>query len=781
MKMKPSRSIGLLLGGTIALSALSTSRSADDSLPLTDAGSKGKISPKQESVPYWPEAPKAPAVAPNVILIMLDDVAFGDTSVMGGSAQTPVIEKLAAQGLLYNRFHVCPMSSPTRASLLTGRNPHQVGFGNISELAAGFPGYTSVFPKAAAPMAEVLRQNGYSTAAFGKWHNTPVWEISPTGPFDRWPTGQGFEYFYGFMGGAISQWHPRLYRNTVAVEPPATPQQGYHLTTDLANEAIRWLHQHEATAMDKPFFLYFATGAVHAPLHVGKEWIKKYRGKFDQGWDKLREETLARQKKLGVIPADTKLTPRPAELPAWDSLSAEQKQLMARQAEVYAGFLEHTDYEVGRVLRAIQDEGKSDNTLILCIVGDNGASGEGGLSGFEGGGPYGNSDSASMTARLQHVDELGSELFANAYSAAWAWGMDSPFQWMKQVASHFGGIRNPLIVSWPARIKARGEIRSQFAHVVDIAPTLYELAGIRFPDMVNGVKQIPLEGKSLAYTFNNPKAPSARTLQYFEMLGSRGIYKDGWWAGVRNRPPWNPTRLSEGLNEYPWELYDLSKDFSQAENLAAKYPEKLKKMKDAFDKEARRNQVYPLAPEWNVGRPSPVKGKNTITYYSGVNRLTGWVAPDLNSRLQKIVAVLNLPDAQTEGVILAYGGRWNGFSIYVKDGHVVCESDGFNPSHQKLVSSEPLPTGKVEVVFKIEMDASDRQEPGPFATLGTIGCLGRLFINGKPAGEARFMSLGSLGWETMDIGSDTGTPVSDAYTVPFAFTGQIEKVTLELQ
>ncbi len=530
--MKTYRSMSLLLGGTMALSTFSTCWSADDPLPK-----------REESVPSWPEAAKAPDGAPNVILILLDDVAFGDTSLMGGSAQTPVIEKLAAQGLLYNRFHVCPMSSPTRASLLTGRNHHQVGFGNISELSAGFPGYNSVFPKAAAPMAEVLRQNGYSTAAFGKWHNTPTWEISPTGPFDRWPTGQGFEYFYGFMGGAISQWQPRLYRNTVAVEPPATPQQGYHLTTDLANEAIRWLHQHEATAADKPFFLYFATGAVHAPLHVAKEWIDKYRGKFDQGWDKLREETFARQKKLGVIPADAELTPRPSELPAWDSLSAEQKKLMARQAEVYAGFLEHTDYEVGRVLQAIKDEGKADNTLVLYIVGDNGASAEGALTGYENGGPYGNSNSADVATRLQYADEFGSELFANAYSAAWAWGMSSPLQWMKQVASHLGGTRDPLIVSWPARIKAKGEIRSQFAHVVDIAPTIYELAGIRFPDTVNGVKQIPLEGKSFAYTFDNPQAPSAMTLQYFEMLGSRGIYKDGWWAGARNRLPWNLMRV----------------------------------------------------------------------------------------------------------------------------------------------------------------------------------------------------------------------------------------------
>ncbi len=768
--MKPFRSMGLLLGGTMAMGGFSAGLPADDPAPK-----------REEPIPSWPEAAKAPAAAPNVVLILLDDVGFGETSLMGGLIQVPVMEKLAAQGLLYNRFHVCPMSSPTRASLLTGRNHHQVGFGNISELAAGFPGYNSLFPKEAAPIAEVLRQNGYSTAAFGKWHNTPVWEINPAGPFDRHPTGQGFEYFYGFLGGATSQWQPRLWRNNVPVEPPATPQKGYHLTTDLANDAIRWLHQHEAGAADKPFFLYFATGAAHAPLHVAKEWIDKYKGKFDQGWDKLREKTFARQKKLGVIPSDTELTIRQPDLLAWDSLSADQKKLMARQAEVYAGFLEHTDYEVGRVLQAIRDEGESDNTLVLYIVGDNGASGEGALTGFENGGPYGFSSLTDASTRLMYADEFGSEVFANAYAAAWAWGMNSPFQWMKQVASHFGAVRNPLIVSWPARIKAKGEIRSQFSHVVDVAPTIYELAGIRFPDTVNGVKQMPLEGKSFAYSFDDPKAPDIRTLQYFEMLGSRGIYKDGWWAGVRNRLPWELHHLAEGLDAYPWELYDLTKDFSQARNLAVKYPEKLKELQDAFDSEARRNQVYPLVPVWSVGRPFPFAGKKTVTYNSGVSRLSALIAPDLNSQMRKIVAVVHLPKAETEGVILANGGRWNGFSIYVKDGHVVCESDGFTPTHRKLVSSEVLPAGRVEIVFELEKNPWAQKDGGPISAPSEDGRLGRLYINGKPAGENRFISFGSLAHETLDIGIDTGTPVSDAYSVPFAFTGQIEKVTVELQ
>jgi arylsulfatase len=774
--------MGWLLGGALTLGSFTAGCSGHEALPRPDADFKGKIAPKREdSVPYWPEAAKAAANAPNVVLILLDDVGFGETSLMGGSIQTPVLEKLAAQGLLYNRFHVCAMSSPTRASLLTGRNSHQVGFGTIAELSAGYPGYNSVWPKSVVSLPAVLRQNGYSTAAFGKWHDTPVWEIGPAGPFDHWPTGLGFEYFYGFIGGATSQWHPRLYRNTVAVEPPATPQQGYHLTTDLANEAVHWLHQHDATASDKPFFLYFATGAAHSPHHVPKEWIAKYKGKFDQGWDKLREETFARQKKLGIIPADAENTPRPAALPAWDSLSADQKKLMARQAEVYAGFLAHADYEVGRVLQAIQDEGKRDNTLVLYIVGDNGASGEGGLDGYENGGPYGNSSTADVATRLRYADEFGSELFTNHYSAAWAWGMNPPFQWMKQVASHLGATRNPLIVSWPARIKSKG-IRSQFAHVNDIAPTIYEVAGIRFPDSVNGVKQLPLEGKSFAATFDNPQAPSARTVQYFEILGNRGIYKDGWWAGARNRLPWDLAHVYDGVADNPWELYDLAHDYSQAHDLAAKNPDKLKEMQAAFDSEARRNQVYPLVPVMGQGRPSLINGKKVFTYYPGVTRLTAGVAPDLSGRSQRIVAALNIPDQGAEGAIVAQGGRWGGFALYVKGGRLVCETDGFNPTHQKITSSQPLPKGKVEVAFEFTTDSEGRKAArSPISTSGDNGGMGRLFINGKAVGEAHFTKFGPFSWETLDFGNDNGSPVSDAYAVPFAFTGEIEKVTVELK
>jgi arylsulfatase len=660
--MKTLRTVGLALGATLALNTFALAYAADDSLPKPDAGFKGKIAVKrEESVPDWPPTAQAPTGAPNIVLILLDDVGFGATSALGGPVKTPEIEKLAASGLIYNRFHVNALCSPTRGALLSGRNNHEIGFAAVTDLAAGYPGHNSVWPKSGVSIAEVLRENGYSTAAFGKWHNTPMWEVSPVGPFDRWPTSLGFEYYYGFMAGATSQWEPRLYRNTVPVEAPAKPEQGYHLTTDLTNDAIHWIHEHDAIVPDKPFFVYFATGATHAPHHTPKEWIAQYKGQFDQGWDNLREETFARQKKLGVIPADAELTPRPQELPAWDSLTPQQKKLLAHQMEVYAGFLAQTDYEVGRLLKAIKDEGKSDNTLVLYIVGDNGASGEGGLEGSESGGPYGSSRWADVNTRLKYSDELGSETFSNHYAAAWAWGLDAPFQWTKQVASHLGGTRDPLIVSWPAQIKHGGEIRSQFGHVIDIAPTIYEVTGIQFPETVNGVKQIPLEGQSLAYSFDHPEAADRHTLQYFEMIGNQGIYKDGWWAGRRNRLPWELSKIGEGLADRPWELYDLNHDYSQAHNLADKYPEKLKELQAVFDSEAWRNHVYPLVPVAGEGRPSPATGKRSFTYRQDAAYIGYGVAPNLSGQSQRIVAELEVPASGAEGVIISDGGRYGGF------------------------------------------------------------------------------------------------------------------------
>jgi arylsulfatase len=778
---RKSKTLGILLSGALTMGSLAPAWAEDGKLPQPEAEFKGKISPRQEeSVASWPAATQAPTGAPNVVLILLDDVGFGAASVFGGPVKTPALEQLASSGLRYNRFHVNSLCSPTRASLLTGRNNHEVGFGTIAEGASGFPGYNSVIPKSAATVAEVLRENGYSTAAFGKWHNTPVWEVSPDGPFDRWPTGFGFEYFYGFMGWGTSQWEPTLYRNTTPVDAPAKPKNGYNLNTDLANDSIHWLHEHNSIAPDKPFFVYLATGATHEPLHVSKEWIAKYKGQFDQGWDKLREETFAREKKLGVIPADAELTVRPAELPAWDSLSANQKKLLARQMEVYAAFLAQTDYEVGRVLQAIRDEGKADNTLVLYVVGDNGASGEGGLEGRE------LSVQQTVDERLKRLDEIGSEAFNNHYSSAWAWSMNTPFQWMKQVSSHLGGTRDPLIVSWPARIKDAGAVRSQFGHVTDVAPTIYEAAGIKFPESVNGVSQIPLEGKSLAYSFDDPNAPSRRTLQYFEMLGNRGIYKDGWWAGARNLLPWEvfTKNYQQDLSKSKWELYDLTQDYSQAHDLAAKYPEKLKELQDVFDAEARRNQVYPLVPTTGEGRPSPAAGKTTFTYYAN-SRFGQGVVPNLNGHSQRIAAELEIPEKGAEGVVIADGGRYGGFTLYVKDGKLAYEANAKGYFHEQVVSSELLPTGKVQVAFEFARETPpDAKADGVAFGKGSLAKgVGRLFVNGTKVGEAQLSHFGSFDGsttESLDIGSDSGSPVSDKYASPFTFTGKIDKVTVDL-
>ena len=565
-----------------------------DVLPIPEPAFKGRIGiSAKDSKPDWPKPVTAPKGAPNIVLIMLDDIGFGDTSTFGGPAQTPALDKLAAEGLRYNTFHTTSICSPTRAALLSGRNHHRVGFGDITQTASGYPGYNAFWKKNSASIAEILYQNGYRTTAFGKWHNVPSKESKPSGPYERWPTGLGFEYFYGFMGGQVSQWEPTgLYRNTTPVDPPATAAQGYHLTTDLTDDAIRWLNTHESLSPDQPYLLYFAPGAVHEPHHAPKQWIDRYRGKFDRGWDKIREEIFARQKKLGVIPASTKLTQRPKAIPAWDSLSSDQKKLYARQMEVYAGFVAHTDAEVGRLLEKVRSGPDADNTLIIYIVGDNGAAGQMGLDGgFVG-------KLTTVQEQLQHIDDLGSEKVArNFYSAGWAWVGSTPFQGWKRIASHLGGTRNPLIISWPAHIKDKGGLRSQFTYVTDVAATIYDVTGIPFPSSVNGTPQQPLDGVSFAHTFNNVDAISHHYVQYFEVRGYRAIYKDGWVAAARHRTPWDWWDKNEKNDNYQddrWELYHVATDFSQAHDVAAQYPEKLKALRTLFHQEASRNNVYPL-------------------------------------------------------------------------------------------------------------------------------------------------------------------------------------------
>jgi arylsulfatase len=767
----------VLLVGTVAWLGVTGSAKALEVLPKPAKPFKGTIDvSRDKSVPDWPEGPKARSKAPNVVLIMLDDVGFSAATTFGGVAQTPTLEKLAADGLKYNAFHVTALCSPSRAALLTGRNHHQVGHGRVADDAGGYPGYNSVWNKDTVSVAEVLRQNGYSTAAFGKWHNTPTWEISPVGPFDRWPTSLGFEYFYGFLAGFDNQYEPRLYRDTTPVEVTKTPEQGYHLTTDLADDSIRWLHQHDAVAPEKPFFLYLAPSATHWPHHAPQEWIAQYKGKFDQGWDKLRDENFARQKQLGVIPADAALTPRPPELPAWDSLSAGQKQLLSREAEVAAATLAHTDHEIGRVLDAIRIEGQEENTLVFYIVGDNGAAIAGDLEGW---GILGvDGKPVSLDERIRRADELGSTRHSNLYSGGWAWAENSPFQYGKGMAAYLGGARNPLVVSWPARIKDKGGLRTQFSHLNDIAPTLFEVAGITFPDEVNGVSQKPLEGVSLAYSFDDAKASTRHRRQYFEMVGQRAIYQDGWWAGSRFQRAggfWNTLPL--GFHD--WELYNLDQDYSQSRNVASEHPQKVKALEALFDEEARRNMVFPLAP-YSKGRPSPADGKTSFTYRDGVARVPSWVLPDLTTRSHTVTADFDLPTTTAEGVIVADGGRWGGFVLYVKKGFLVYEANAFGIQAAKVVSSSALPVGRNHAVVEIVFDAP-RPPQGPVGSLGSGPGSVSLVVNGQPAVAGHLANLVFNYNEALDIGQDLGSAVGFDYRVPFAFGGKVEKVNIELR
>ncbi|PPQ38685.1 arylsulfatase [Rhodoblastus acidophilus] len=777
--MSPSKCLLLLGVSGLVLTGAARAGAAEESLPKPPPAFAGKIDiDRDKSTPDWPKAVKPRDGAPNVVVILLDDVGFSATSALGGPVSTPELDKLAAGGLRYNNFHVNSMCSPTRASLLTGRNSHKVGFGNITELAAGYPGYTSILRKDSAGIAEVLRQNGYATAAFGKWHNTPVWEAGPTGPFDHWPTHLGFEHFYGFVKAADSQYEPQLFRDTVPVEPTRTPAQGYHFTTDIVDEAVSWLHQEDAVTPEKPFFIYFAPGATHAPLQVPQQWVDKYKGKFDAGWDKIREETYKRQKQIGAIPANAELTPRPAELPAWDSLTPDQKKLLARQAEVYAGFLEHTDYEVGRLLKAIADEGKGDNTLVLYVVGDNGASFEGGLEGSDFAGLDGKPE--PLETRLQEAGKLGGELVFNSYATAWGWAFDAPFQWGKQVASHLGGTTDPLVVSWPGHIKDGGAVRGQFSHVTDIAPTIYEAAGVAFPKSVDGAEQIPLDGTSLLPSIASAKAPTAHTIQYFEMLGNRGIYKDGWWAGARHLLPWRSAQQihSAKIGDRPWELYNLNEDYSQAHDLAEKNPGKLKELVELFDEEAKRNNVYPLAPRWDRP-PSPSDNRTLFVYRPGAERIPENILPPLRGRAYALTAEVSIPDARTEGVIVADGGRFGGFSLYVKDGKLIYEASAAGHTVGKIVA-EKLPLGDARIVVELQPDEAGG-DAGPALFGPARAATARLSVNGKPAGETHLVNASAFSHESLEVGKDLSSPVSPDYSAPFVFTGKIDKVTLQLK
>jgi len=767
----------LVVLGTIVSSYESR---AADVLSQPETPFKGKIGfSVKDSVPDWPQPAKAPKGAPNIVIILWDDIGFADTSTFGGTAQTPELDRLAAQGLRYINFNVTSMCSPTRAALLTGRNHHRVGFG-VAEGAGGFPGYSSVWKKRTVSVAEVLRRNGYSTAVFGKWHNTPHWEISPVGPFDRWPTGLGFEYFYGFIAGMENHWEPsRLYRNTTAIEAPATPQQGYHLTTDIANEAINWIHTHESLVPEKPYLLYFAPGAIHSPHHVPKDWIERYRGRFDRGWDELRAETFARQKQLGVIPANAELTTRPKQIPAWDTLSADQKKLYARQMEVYAGFVAHTDHEIGRVLRAAQGAPGGDNTLILHIVGDNGPAT---------GGQDGATDGAlTVPDQLKHIDELGSaRVPLNWHAAGWAWLASTPFQWWKTYASHFGGVRNPLIVSWPVRIKDRGGVRRQFTHVNDVAGTLYEVAGVPFPSTVDGVKQQPLDGLTFVQTFDDPAAPSRHHTQYFEMLGNRAIYQDGWIAAARHSEEFSRGQRSLDYTQDRWELYHVEEDFSQTLDLAARLPKKLKELQALFDREARKNDVYPLggtAPYPDT--PSLRGNRRHFVFYPGMPRLSETAFPPLTGKSYRVTAHAVIPDIGAEGIVLSYGGRESGFALYLKGDRLVYESNPLNGPRAVLASNIPVPRGNVVLTYEYVNESVQEGRNTLERLAGGISSgMGRLLINEQIVGEAKLpgaMIVSRAGPGSLGIGQAFGSPVSDTFSLPFKFTGILSKVEVELK
>ncbi|MFN8228311.1 MAG: arylsulfatase [Mycobacterium sp.] len=726
---------------------------------------------------------RPPAGAPNVLLILLDDVGFGASSAFGGPCQTPVAERLADGGLKYNRFHTTALCSPTRQALLTGRNHHSVGMGGITEIASGAPGYSSVLPNTMAPVARTLKLNGYNTAQFGKCHEVPVWQTSPVGPFDAWPSaGGGFEYFYGFIGGEANQWYPSLYEGTTPIEVDRTPEEGYHFMEDMTDKAIAWIGQQKALAPDIPFFTYFAPGATHAPHHVPVEWADKYRGRFDDGWDVLRERTFARQKELGVIPPDCELTARHAEIPAWEDMPEELKPVLRRQMEVYAGFLEYTDHHVGRLIDSLERLGVLDDTLVFYIIGDNGASAEGTLNGTYNEMLNFNGMAAIETPEflMSTIDKLGGPDSYNHYAVGWAHAMDTPYQWTKQVASHWGGTRNGTIVHWPAAITATAEVRNQFHHVIDVAPTILEAAGIPEPLFVNGVQQHPIEGTSMLYSFNDAQAPDRHETQYFEMLGNRGIYHKGWTAVTKHGTPWLLVGADKpAFDDDVWELYDGT-DWAQARDLSKDMPDKLHELQRLWLIEATRYNVLPLnddpASRMNsdlAGRPVLIKG-NTQILFSGMGRLAENCVLNLKNKSHSVTAEIVVPENGAEGVIVAQGANIGGWSLYATGGKLkYCYNLG-GIKHFYAESANALPAGEHQVRMEFAYDGEGLGKGGEVT----------LYLDGQQVGagrvEATLANVFSAD-DGCDVGVDTGSPVSPDYPPAHnAFNGRVKGVQLAI-
>jgi len=748
-------------------------------LPIPLSPFAGKIGKNyKESEPAWQNPVAAPEGAPNVIVILLDDVGFGQTSTFGGLIPTPNLDKLASEGLRYNRLHTTAICGPSRAALLTGRNHHDTGNCFLMEWATGFPEYSTMIKPDTATIGEILKGNGYTTWWYGKNHNTPDWETTVAGPFNRWPTGMGFDYFFGFNAGETHQFYPVIFENTVPVEPDKTPEQGYHFTTDIVDRAIARMKFSKSVAPDKPFFMYFAPGAMHAPHHVTAEWRDKFKGKFDMGWEKYREIVYQNQLRMGIIPPGTKLTPRPDWVPAWDSLSADQKKVYTALFENFAGFFAHTDHEVGRLLDSVKELPDAENTMIIYVVGDNGASSEGGPDGTLNEIKGLNGINTPIEDIVKNLGTLGGPESEPHYPVGWAWAGNTPFQWVKQVASHLGGSRTPMVVSWPAKIKHDDKVRDTFLHLVDLVPTILEAAHLPMPGIVNGVEQKPLAGKSFLASFTDPSF-KGRSQQYFEILSNRSIYEDGWKANAQHTLPWRQDLAPGNWDKDKWELYNLEKDFSEANDLAAEMPEKVAEMKAKFDEAAAKYHVYPLddrgAARLAIAKP-PVpgakQGAKTFTYYTGAIRIAESAAPPMKNNTWVLNAKVKADGAKTNGVIMGFGGVAAGVVLYVKDGVPVLDYNYFD-EHTVLKGDKPLPEG--EVTIEVDFDYQGEKPGGPAALT--------LKVNGGKVADGKMKATvaGRFGIDTFGIGEDSGQPVTNAYKPPFKFTGEIEKVTVEIK
>lgn len=722
----------------------------------------------------------APEGAPNVLIVLVDDLGFAGTSAFGGPVSTPEFDALAAEGLRFVNFHTTAVCSPTRVSLKSGRNHHRANMGGVTESATAFPGNTGMIPNSVAPLAEILRLNGWSTAAFGKWHETAAWEVSVAGPHDRWPLRQGFDKFYGFLGGETNQWAPFIYDGVHPVELPTDPE--YHFLEDMTDQAVSWIRYQKALTPDRPFFVYYAPGAVHAPHHVPQDWSARWKGKFDQGWDVMREEIFARQIEAGIVPEGTKLPAKPDAIPDWDSLSQQEKDLFTRQAEVFAGFIEMTDFEIGRLMDAVESTGELDNTLVFFIYGDNGTSAEGGRNGMYNEMTYFNGVEQGLDDLMEYMDVWGGPETYPHMASGWAVTFDTPYKWVKQVASDFGGTKVGMAVRWPEGFAAKGEQRGQFAHVVDVAPTILEVAGLPFPHMVNGVPQEPMDGTSMAYLFDDKEAKEQHTSQYFEMFGNRAIYSDGWWARTIHKAPWE-AKPRNALDQDEWELFDTTKDFSLSTDIAAEHPEKLESMKTSFMIEAGRNHVLPIddrtVERFNselAGRPDLMAGRTSLTLADGMTGMTENVFLNIKNRSKRITAQVEVPANGGHGTVIAQAGRFGGWSLYVENGVPAYAYNWLGIEMYTVSATEPLTEGAHEIIFDFDYDGGGPGKGGD----------GTLFVDGVEVARGRIDQTQAIIFsadETADVGIDLATPVVEAIGAEAAsrFTGKVASVTVAVE